>query len=110
MLTSSVAPRQVLELLVIQPTPFCNIDCSYCYLPERSSKRLMRQDTIEKLFSDVFASSFHSEQLTIVWHAGEPLVVGIPFYERALATVARLNQCGVRIVHNIQTNGLLINQ
>ena len=23
-----------LELLVVQPTPFCNLDCSYCYLPD----------------------------------------------------------------------------
>ena len=28
-----------LELLVIQPTPFCNIDCSYCYLPDRRNTR-----------------------------------------------------------------------
>ena len=30
-----------LDLLVIQPTPFCNIDCSYCYLPTRQSKERM---------------------------------------------------------------------
>ena len=22
-----------IELLILQPTPFCNIDCKYCYLP-----------------------------------------------------------------------------
>ena len=22
-------------LVVIQPTPFCNLDCDYCYLPHR---------------------------------------------------------------------------
>ena len=25
----------VIETLVVQPTPFCNIACSYCYLPNR---------------------------------------------------------------------------
>jgi hypothetical protein len=26
-----------LELLVIQSTPFCNINCSSCYLPDRGT-------------------------------------------------------------------------
>ncbi|MBX7268664.1 hypothetical protein KIF24_23340 [Micromonospora sp. Llam7] len=27
--------------LVLQPTSFCNLDCTYCYLPDRRSRRLM---------------------------------------------------------------------
>src|SRR5205085_1513349 len=30
-----------LRLLVLQPTPFCNIDCSYCYLSNRGSAARM---------------------------------------------------------------------
>ena len=36
-----------LELLVLQPTPFCNINCSYCYLPDRQSTRRMTPDTLD---------------------------------------------------------------
>ena len=25
-----------ISLLVLQPSPFCNINCDYCYLPNRS--------------------------------------------------------------------------
>lgn len=28
-----------IEQLVLQPTPFCNLDCKYCYLPNRSEDR-----------------------------------------------------------------------
>jgi len=28
-------------LLILQPSPFCNIDCDYCYLAERSSTKKM---------------------------------------------------------------------
>ena len=30
-----------IDLLVVQPTPFCNIDCRYCYLPDRNSKAVV---------------------------------------------------------------------
>ena len=32
------------RLLVLQPTPFCNIDCSYCYLAERQLTARMSLD------------------------------------------------------------------
>ena len=45
-----------LELLVIQPTPFCNLDCSYCYLPDRLNKRKITLETLEKALNWVFSS------------------------------------------------------
>ena len=105
-----VTDAAILELLVLQPTPFCNIECSYCYLPDRRSRRIMAEETIEKLFTDLFCSGLIQDEFTIAWHAGEPLVAGIPYYDRAFAIIARLNRLGVRIRHNFQTNGILINQ
>jgi len=63
-----------LELLVIQPTPFCNLDCSYCYLPDRSNKRKMTLETLEKTFNWVFSSGLVRQPFTLLWHAGEPMV------------------------------------
>jgi uncharacterized protein len=78
-----------LELLVLQPTPFCNIDCGYCYLPDRRSRRVMAERTIERLFEELFSSSMVGDELTIAWHAGEPLIAGIRYYERAFAIICR---------------------
>jgi uncharacterized protein len=100
----------VLEMLVIQPTPFCNIDCVYCYLPERTSKERMSERTLEQLFLKVFASPLLSNELTVLWHAGEPLVAGIDFYEQALKLIDRLNHRTVKLRHSIQTNGTLLTQ
>ena len=36
-----------LGVLVIQPSPFCNINCDYCYLPHRTSTRRMEFDTLQ---------------------------------------------------------------
>ena len=61
----------VIELLVIQPTPFCNINCSYCYLPNRHSKAVVSLETLSNLFSEVFASGWVQDLLSVVWHAGD---------------------------------------
>ena len=34
------------ELLILQSTSFCNIDCAYCYLPGRSNKKVMDLATL----------------------------------------------------------------
>jgi uncharacterized protein len=100
----------VIEMLVLQSTPFCNLDCSYCYLPNRSSKQRMSDETLERACEKVFASPFLSEHLTVLWHAGEPLVPGVAYYEKAFATIERLRPKGLTIGHSIQTNATLIDE
>jgi uncharacterized protein len=97
-----------IELLVIQPTPFCNINCSYCYLPGRSSKAVMADETLSNLFAQVFASGWAGDALNIVWHAGEPMVLPIEFYRRAFRTIEDLRPADVEVRHSFQTNGTLV--
>jgi uncharacterized protein len=106
----SLDVRPSIEMLVLQSTPFCNLDCAYCYLPDRSSKRQMSQRTLERAFEVVFGSPFLSDHLTVLWHAGEPLVPGVPYYEEAFATLERLRPPGVAISHSVQTNATLLSR
>jgi len=97
-----------LELLVLQPTPFCNLDCSYCYLPDRQSTRRMSLETLERTFAWVFSSGLVREPFTLLWHAGEPLVVPVSFYEDAIRLLDRHNRSGVTVYHSFQTNATLL--
>jgi uncharacterized protein len=97
------------ELLVIQPTTFCNIDCSYCYLPERSTKKKMKFETLELLGSRVLASGWIADDTTVIWHAGEPLVMARSWYEEAFAILGAHCPAAARLSHAFQTNGTLIN-
>jgi uncharacterized protein len=99
-----------IQLLVVQPTPFCNIDCRYCYLPNRNSKAIVARETLQNLFSRVFASGWLSGGLSVVWHAGEPMVLPIGFYRDAFALVETLRPPELQIVHSFQTNGTLIDE
>jgi uncharacterized protein len=101
-------PPGPLELLVVQPTPFCNINCSYCYLADRQSTRRMSARTLEQTFAWVFASGLVRAPFTLLWHAGEPLVVPREFYRTAAALLERYNRPPVAIHHALQTNATLI--
>jgi uncharacterized protein len=101
------APPRI-ELLVVQPTPFCNIDCRYCYLADRANKAVVAFETLENLFAQVFASGWADQGLSVVWHAGEPMVLPIAFYRRAFALINGLKPAGLTLSHSFQTNGTLI--
>jgi uncharacterized protein len=98
----------LLETVVVQATPFCNINCRYCYLPQRNDRTVMAQSTVAALFEKVFSSGWVKEALTIIWHAGEPLVLPIAYYEAAFASIEALRPRNLQLQHSIQTNGMLI--
>jgi uncharacterized protein len=107
-MASRLVPR--IELLVVQPTPFCNIDCRYCYLPDRNSKAVVARQTLHNLFSKVFASGWIGDCLSVVWHAGEPMVLPIDFYRDAFRMIDRMKPAEVAVAHSFQTNGTLIDE
>jgi len=102
--------RGGLRLLVLQPTPFCNIDCSYCYLAERTSKRRMSAANAVSIVENLHADGLIGEDLEICWHLGEPLAVGIPYYEEMVPAIAELAAGKFRAHHTFQTNGTLIDE
>jgi uncharacterized protein len=96
-----------LELLVIQPTPFCNINCSYCYLPDRDNKSKFSLEKLDILFEKLQQASLLDNTLSVSWHAGEPLVMPVEYYRMAIQKIHRL-AAGTRVSHYFQTNGILI--
>jgi uncharacterized protein len=105
-----VAKPSGLDLLVIQPTALCNLDCSYCYVPDRLNSQRLPIPLLEKLLQAVRSSCIAQEQevLDILWHAGEPLAAGIDYFRRAMALTDQLLGDRWRIRHSIQTNGTLV--
>src|SRR5277367_3535972 len=107
-LASRVDTVPSMDTVVVQPTPFCNINCSYCYLPHRNVTTVMEQSTVTTLFAKVFSSGWTRDGLTVIWHAGEPLVVPVSFYQTAFEAIEALRPASLQLRHSIQTNGMLI--
>ncbi len=110
MYNSSAETTRPTRLVVIQPSPLCNINCRYCYLPHRLSTKRMTFDILSRISEYLFALPSISNHITIVWHAGEPLTLPISFYEKALQLLDQYNLRHIQVTHSFQTNGTLINQ
>ena len=107
-LAGAVPRAACTRLLILQPTPFCNLDCSYCYLPGRSRTDRMEVATARRAAERLRADGLAGDALTVVWHAGEPLAVPRAFYEGAFAAIAEALGPDCRVTHAVQTNATLI--
>ena len=68
----------------------------------------MSRDTFRKLLEKVFASGLVTGELSLVWHAGEPLVLPASYYSDLLQVVDELDLPRSRFRHSIQTNAMLL--
>ncbi len=102
-----------IRLVVIQSTPFCNLDCSYCYLPDRGQRHKLDIGIIDSIFKVVFTSPFLTEDFTILWHAGEPMSLPVSYYLSAFEAIniadSKYNDKSFRFNYSFQTNALFLN-
>jgi uncharacterized protein len=95
------------RLIILQPTPYCNINCSYCYLGHRDDKRLMSRDVVEAVREKIFRHLPAQSAPIVVWHAGEPTAAPIEWYEYAYSRLSDV--APVRTGFAMQSNGIAIN-
>ena len=100
--------------LMIKPAgSLCNLGCHYCYYLDKADiyggkQPRMTLETLEKLTREYIAANDVPE-VTFNWHGGEPLVMGLDFYRKAVELQSRYAEG--KIIHNtLQTNGTLITE
>jgi uncharacterized protein len=99
-----------IDLLVVQPTTFCNIDCKYCYLPDRNNSKKISVETVLLTINKLYSEKLIGDELSIVWHSGEPLALNIQYFIEILEAVSKtVTELGIKLQHSVQTNGMLIN-
>lgn len=87
----------------------CNLRCSYCYYLDKEllhHKGVMSIELLEE-FVRQYIEGNKVEQITFCWHGGEPLLAGLPFYEKALEFQAKYAG-SKEIINTLQTNGTLL--
>lgn len=99
--------------VMIKPAgSLCNLDCNYCYYLDKAEiyggrEPGMSLEMLEKFVKE-YIDANDVQEVTFNWHGGEPLVLGLDFYRKAVELQQKY--CGDKVIHNtIQTNGTLVN-
>jgi uncharacterized protein len=92
----------------------CNLDCTYCYylskeeLLEQKTRRI--SDEILEQFIVEYIAAQDAEEIVFTWHGGEPTLMGLPFFQRAVELQKRHLPPGRRVSNDLQTNGTLLTE
>lgn len=94
---------------IIKTTRKCNLNCSYCKETEKNSSK-----SFDIKLATVFFSSLNKlkncTRLEFIWHGGEPLLMGIDFFNKILFIQQHLFNKTLSVNNVIQTNGLLLDE
>jgi uncharacterized protein len=90
----------------------CNLDCTYCFFLSKESLYpgspfRMSEDVLETYIRQMIESQA-GPQVTIAWQGGEPTMIGLEFFRRAMEIVKANLRPGMSAEHTIQTNGTLL--
>lgn len=99
--------------VLAKPTgPICNLDCQYCFFLSKEAlypgDRFRMTDWMLECYIRQVIESQDAPEVTIAWQGGEPTLMGVEFFRRALALVDKYRRPGQAVSHTIQTNGTLL--
>jgi len=108
-----MAGPRVYNLMIKPAGSKCNMNCHYCYYLDKAgiyggSEPVMTEQMLEK-FIRTYIEATEIDQVNFNWHGGEPLVMGLDFYRKAVALEMKY-AAGKRITNTLQTNGTLISE
>jgi uncharacterized protein len=100
--------------LLAKPTgSVCNLDCAYCFFLEKEQlypgQRSRMTDELLARYIRQLIEAHQAPEVTIAWQGGEPMLMGLEFFRRAVELAKKYARPGMSIKHTVQTNGTKIN-
>jgi len=95
--------------LMAKPTgAICNLACDYCYFLKKEelypgSSFRMSDLVLERYVAQLLAAQ-PGPEATFAWQGGEPTLMGLPFFERAVALAEDRRAPHQQVRHTLQTN------
>lgn len=99
--------------VMIKPRgPICNLVCEYCYFLAKEdlypgSDFRMSDDLLEE-FTRQYIQTQQAPQVSFAWQGGEPTLMGLDFYRKAVEYQQKYARPGMKVENTIQTNGTLL--
>ncbi|OPZ84167.1 MAG: Anaerobic sulfatase-maturating enzyme [bacterium ADurb.Bin429] len=99
---------------MIKPAgPACNLACEYCFYREKEALYpeahfRMTEEALERVIA-AFLAAHPDGEVTFGWQGGEPTLMGVAFFRKAVALQRRYARPGQQVSNAFQTNGILLN-
>lgn len=105
---------QGLHLMAKPVGPICNLDCDYCFYLEKEQlhppgNRFRMSDEVLRAYVQRYIAAQRSPEVEFTWQGGEPTLLGLEFFERAVAYQQQFAD-GKVIRNTLQTNGTLLDE
>ena len=99
--------------VLTKPTgAICNLDCAYCFFLDKEllypGSRFRMPDEVLENYIRQLIESHRSDKVTVAWQGGEPTLMGVDFFERAIELQEKYKKPGMTFENTMQTNGTLI--
>jgi serine-type anaerobic sulfatase-maturating enzyme len=92
----------------------CNCACDYCFFLKKErlypGSDFRMTDEVMESFVRQMVEMGDGPEVEIAWQGGEPTLMGVDFFRRAVAAEKKHARPGQRVANSLQTNGLLIDE
>jgi uncharacterized protein len=114
-MTASTTAPESFHLLAKPTGAVCNLDCAYCFFLSKEllypgSRLRMADELLETYVRQLVEAHARAPVVTVAWQGGEPTLMGLDFFRRAVELTERYLRPGQRAEHTIQTNGTLLDE
>jgi uncharacterized protein len=90
----------------------CNLRCDYCFFFEKGrlypGSNFRMSDQVMEAYIRQTIDAHQVPRVTIAWQGGEPTLMGLDFFRRAVALEKKCARPGMAIENTLQTNGVLL--
>jgi uncharacterized protein len=111
MSSPGIPPR--IHVLAKPTGAVCNLHCSYCFFLNKErlypGSRFRMSDEVLEAYIRQLIESHQSQRVTVSWQGGEPTLMGIDFFKKAIAFQEKYQKPGMIFENTLQTNGTLLN-
>jgi len=87
----------------------CNLDCKYCYFLKKEElypdNDFRMSEEILEIYTRQYIEAQRLPEMTFAWQGGEPTLMGLEFFEKAVSFQGKYRKPGMKILNALQTNG-----
>jgi uncharacterized protein len=109
-MTTAIPPR--IHVLAKPTGAKCNLQCSYCFFLNKErlypGSRFRMSDEVLETYIRQLIESHQSPRVTVSWQGGEPTLMGIDFFQKAIGFQEKYQKPGMIFENTLQTNGTLL--